>query len=440
MKRKITAKAQYTTYAEYPLVSGDVRAYEICLDLGENADGAEFKVTAIRADGKVIEDIGKVEGGIATYTMAADMYSVPGELTVRLAVLHESSVLTDREIVFEVLEGASGVKATETVVPINDSVILRLSSIEQKLSEKVDKASGMGLSANDFTDEYKQKLDGFDETVSNEVEKISEDLDNLSDAFDKYKEETDEALGKKINKSDISGVYTFGGSVETLDKLGEALEIKLLPDGDPEYNGVKCGRLEKSTGVLVVDPIYDDALSEIIIPVKEVLLKAGYYAVVSNMKEGKYTSGVWVSGKELDEFCYPEKRVIKIKNDIVITEASIIRHSGSLFYGCEGNVVCTLIKVDERLVDMDSYESYNGSYATGDYEAIEPVVGMVYNVLDTDMNYAWTGTEWDALGGEHKDLEARADIEALETQMGDIESALDSIIEIQNELIGGDGV
>lgn len=36
-------------------------------------------------------------------------------------------------------------------------------------------------------------------------------------------------------------------------------------------------------------------------------------------------------------------------------------------------------------------------------------IGDVYNETSTGMNYAWTGTEWDALSGEHKDFEHRDD-------------------------------
>lgn len=37
-------------------------------------------------------------------------------------------------------------------------------------------------------------------------------------------------------------------------------------------------------------------------------------------------------------------------------------------------------------------------------------------------------------------LAKKTDIEQIKTSMGDIETALDSIIEIQNELIGGESV
>lgn len=67
--------------------------------------------------------------------------------------------------------------------------------------------------------------------------------------------------------------------------------------------------------------------------------------------------------------------------------------------------------------DIVNVYEYHGSVNTfndlpTEYDSIEK--GAVYNVLDTEMNYAWNGTEWDPLGGKHKDLEARAEIEKLE--------------------------
>lgn len=49
--------------------------------------------------------------------------------------------------------------------------------------------------------------------------------------------------------------------------------------------------------------------------------------------------------------------------------------------------------------DLASVYKFKGSvanYAALPTEGLE--VGFVYNVEDTGMNYAWTGTEWDALG------------------------------------------
>lgn len=53
-----------------------------------------------------------------------------------------------------------------------------------------------------------------------------------------------------------------------------------------------------------------------------------------------------------------------------------------------------------KKTDIASAYNYKGSKAT--YSALPTTgnaVGDVWNVEDTGMNYAWTGSEWDALGG-----------------------------------------
>ena len=428
MKRKIIPKQKYTTYASFPLVSGDVRAYEIELDLGENVSGAEFKVVAIRADGKAIEDLGTVENGIARYTLSNSMYAVQGELTVRLQILHNSSVLTDREIIFEVKKGATDTTAAQTVMPLNDSVILRVSAFEDKLLSKVDKQAGMGLSTNDFSDQYKQKLDNLDETMGAEIEQISETIDNLSDSFDEHtkdkanphnvtaqqvgaysKSETDNKLYKKADKSDISNVYSYQGSVDTFEDI-ECISITLVPNGEPTCKGQVCGSFNEDDGCVTIDEIAEEDFDTIIIPIKEVTLKKGYYAISSELRDGMYKSGIAIDIYQMDEFNVQEGYVFKVENDTVINLAHIFRHSDSLFGGCTGDVVCTLTKMPNILVDESSY---NEQYGTCEAYGISPSNGSVYNVLDTGINYAWNGTEWDALGGEHKDLEAREEIKKL---------------------------
>ena len=64
--------------------------------------------------------------------------------------------------------------------------------------------------------------------------------------------------------------------------------------------------------------------------------------------------------------------------------------------------------------------------------------GSIYEVKETGLSYGWTGSTWDVLGTSHIDQEARQGIENLEADIGDVETALDSIINIQNSLIGGE--
>lgn len=50
--------------------------------------------------------------------------------------------------------------------------------------------------------------------------------------------------------------------------------------------------------------------------------------------------------------------------------------------------------------DISTTYKYKGSVATvANLPSSENTAGDVYNVEDTGMNYAWTGTAWDALGG-----------------------------------------
>ena len=479
MKRRITAKGQYTTYANYPLVAGDVRSYELYLDLGEDVPGAEFKVTAIRADGKAIEDIGTVQNGIATYTMASNMYSVPGDLVVRLAVLHDMSVLTDREIVFKVLEGTSGTNNAETVVPINDSVILRLGNLEQILSNKVDKAEGKGLSANDFTDKYKQKLDTLDETIGGEVERVSEEVDNLSDSFDEHKEnksnphgvtpeqvgtytkvdvdlmigtkadklttaelqkqiynkadisttytkmEVDTKLDKKANKEDVVSAYRFCGSVDTFDDLPYIYKlipcnVPIIHSENPEIDGTVWGSFDKDTHTVTVreGTLETDTIT---IPIVPITINGLCYSVdepCGHMSAPLDTYGCGGHGN-IDSFEMTE-----------ITEVTLGFHPANQysFGGSASEFVVYKITpndVDEYGMNLWTCDLQNGS---------------IYEVKETGLSYGWTGSTWDVLGTSHIDQEARQGIENLEADIGDVETALDSIINIQNSLIGGDGV
>ena len=73
---------------------------------------------------------------------------------------------------------------------------------------------------------------------------------------------------------------------------------------------------------------------------------------------------------------------------------------------------------------------YKGSVATFDALPTGAESGDVYNVEATGTNYAWTGTEWDALGGSTVDLSAYL----TSTQ---INALLD---DKQDKLTAGDGI
>lgn len=109
MKRQIHIKSDsiaHTNYIQKPLYPSDVGAYELVFEpqAGDIA-GAVFTVSAKRADGVVVTDVGSVTDGVCRYTLKSNMYSVPGELRILASLAKDGTVLTDCEVIAQVAEG-----------------------------------------------------------------------------------------------------------------------------------------------------------------------------------------------------------------------------------------------------------------------------------------------------------------------------------------------
>ena len=82
-----------------------MQCYRIVLDCKQELTGASFQVTAKRADGEVIQDVGTVSGSRAEYVVANNMYAVMGEVIFRLTLVGaDGSVLTAKELICNVVE------------------------------------------------------------------------------------------------------------------------------------------------------------------------------------------------------------------------------------------------------------------------------------------------------------------------------------------------
>ena len=233
------------------------------------------------------------------------------------------------------------------------------------------------------------------------------------------KKEVDTKLGEKANKSDIINVYSYQGSVDTFEDLGIVSALKFIPDGEPTIDGQVCGSFDQNTGVVTINEI-EDPECDIVIPIKEITIKEGYYAIcVPDSWSGPYYPTIGVDGKCLAPFGGVYGRfVFKIENDVAIKEIRIYKYSEVAFNGFTGNVICSMVKVQDKWVDESSGDG-EGPYSTPNLSDPEKPNGTVYNVLDTGMNYAWNGTEWDALGGEHRDIEAHHRLDILGEQKAD---------------------
>lgn len=130
MFRTINVGNKTQEYIETPLVPDDVFAYKIVWNTGEKGGGI-LKVTALLSDGSVIYDTGTIsQDGEAVYVLESSMYSVSGSMELRLSYVSGSSVLTDRILYFNVLEGAGEDNSyAETKYLALDSLLTKANSV-----------------------------------------------------------------------------------------------------------------------------------------------------------------------------------------------------------------------------------------------------------------------------------------------------------------------
>lgn len=231
---------------------------------------------------------------------------------------------------------------------------------------------------------------------------VSEGLNKKANKNDVYtKNETWDLLNTKVNKSDISNVYKFKGSVEYYDDLPAKME--LIPKGTVTVDGKALDVVEdgvlKLKGVTLTNP------KEMRIPIEPILLMGGMWsdAALYDADGGYY----YVHIGPMDTY-------------------------GCTSYGYvfEGNVLevdCVYVNLNYPTVTFDKDISSLGAVyrVPSQYETEKEGVlydfsldiGDVYNLRDDDSNVAWTGTEWDFLGGEHRDYEARDEIEHIRREL-----------------------
>ena len=110
------------------------------------------------------------------------------------------------------------------------------SQTESLIDGKVDKVSGKGLSTNDFTNEYKSKIDGTDQHITAKVAEIvanaPEDFDTLKEISDwiESHEDSSAAMNTAINKK----VDKVSGKGLSTNDFTTALKTKL--DGLENYD------------------------------------------------------------------------------------------------------------------------------------------------------------------------------------------------------------
>lgn len=235
------------------------------------------------------------------------------------------------------------------------------------------------------------------------VDDLRSQVNKKADATAVYtRAETNALLANKVNKEDIVSAYKFCGSVDTFDEeLMTPATYEIIPKGNPTYNGVVVGTYDAENRTVTIDSKklegWDDY--EVVVPIEEIVVPKGYYSCKWDISIAGM-DGYWADG----HYAY------KKNNEEIVTTVSI----GHYGYHDAGTIeLGNLKKYSSVEVELTETPFYNA-----DYQVIATLeTGNVYNVLDSGMNYAWTGTEWDALGGSVSDESVKEDIDKIKTEL-----------------------
>lgn len=156
MKKTITIpqnRQSFTLPAPFPLVAGDVNAYEVVLPLSEDAAGAQLTVQAKRANNQVVTDMVQINGTEARYTLKSNMYDIAGGLFLRLQVVQDGSILSECQLDCEVLEAYGSDVTADDRLPVLSSAIAQTQEAAAAANSAAQAANEAAEAANEAAEE-----------------------------------------------------------------------------------------------------------------------------------------------------------------------------------------------------------------------------------------------------------------------------------------------
>jgi len=298
----------------------------------------------------------------------------------------------------------------------NEGLLHLWIQLKQMFGGKVDREDGKGLSENDFTDQYKAKLDAIGEGANN----YSHPLYNSFTG----KPEVNQTPGFGGNFS-VSQVVTDGlGHVTELNERTVKIpDSEMSPAGqsmDGARGLVPAPKAGEQNKFLRGDGSWADVSTEdrrvgmVLEQNKKAYLLASTEAPTNTSQT---VTAVADTGVYLDEtagvlhatsFSGNGENVTSLKAEN-ITSGTINANRLPLATDTSPGAMSAADKT--KLSGFESSENYakksditnmykfKGSVQKEeDLPSSGNVAGDVYNVIATNMNYAWTGTEWDSLG------------------------------------------
>lgn len=169
MKREIKVKSdkQFNQRIDMPLVADDVYSYEIVYQTPFDLTGCSFMVSAKRADGLIVQDVGTTEGNTAKIILTNSMYCIVGELSLRLTLIDsENSVLTDKELHFDVVEANGDADVTsDDRYPVLTSLIVQTNEAATNAENQGNYAQQQGDYAKQQGDYAKEQADKINDGI-----------------------------------------------------------------------------------------------------------------------------------------------------------------------------------------------------------------------------------------------------------------------------------
>lgn len=248
----------------------------------------------------------------------------------------------------------------------SDGLLYFWQKIKGKFDSKVDVEIGKGLSTNDFTNEEKIKLQNVEAGaqvnvitgVKGQAEgdyrqgQVNITADNIGlGNVDNYKQIRGLASGSKDGH-----ILLFGADGYTVRDSGFTIGKSVPPDA------------------AFTDTTYEEATA-----LKAGLLSSANYSLLSSVEQG--------ANKTIVDTTLSTSSVNPVQNKVIteVVNSKLSVEDADQMYAKKSDIT-------------DTYK-YKGSKPSYDDLPSNAEAGDVWNVTDTGKNYAWTGTEWDDLGG-----------------------------------------
>lgn len=260
-------------------------------------------------------------------------------------------------------EKLAGIEAGAQVNPTNVSAFTNDAGYltqHQDISGKVDKVSGKGLSTNDYTTAEKNKLAGIESGAEeNVIETISVNGSEQT--------VTDKTVDITV-PTKVSDLTNDSGFLTSYTETDPTVPAWAKAANKPTYTAAEVGALPDTTAIpsaSTTAPVMDGTAA---------VGTSTNYARADHVHPSDSTKVDKVEGKGLST------------NDYTTAEKNKLAAFGAAStYALKS--------------DITNMYKYKGSVAAvANLPSSGNTTGDVYNVEASGMNYAWNGSEWDALG------------------------------------------